>query len=178
MSDPFLGEIEYFAFNFPPKGWVQCAGQLLPVNQNQALFSLLGTTFGGDGKVTFGLPDLRGRVAVGQGTGPGRSTRTVGQTGGEETHALTTAELPAHTHPASVVAHPTGVSLPGPAGNFLSVGASGSTVINAYATGTAFGAMSPTTVGPSPGAQAHANIMPYLALNPCIALVGIYPLRS
>jgi microcystin-dependent protein len=182
MSEPFLGEIELFAFAFAPNGWATCSGQTLPIAQNQALFALLGTTYGGNGSTTFALPDLRGRVAIGQGQGAQLSPRAIGQTGGEETHGLTAAELPAHTHAVSAVGRPSSTAVIGPAGNLLSVGAGrtsgGNVVVNVYSPGTPDTAMHPSTIGASPGAQAHANMMPFLAMTPCIALVGIFPSRN
>ena len=140
MSDPFLGEIELFAFAFAPKGWATCSGQTMPINQNQALFSLLGTTYGGDGRTTFALPDLRGRVAVGQGQGAQLSPRAIGDIGGEESHGLTAAELPAHTHAVGAVGRPSSTAVIGPAGNLLSVGAGrnsgGEVSVNVYGSGT------------------------------------------
>ncbi len=178
MAGPFLGEIEYFAFNYPPKGWAQCMGQVLPVGQNQALFSLLGTTFGGDGTTTFGLPDLRSRIVVGQGAGSGLSGYTLGQTGGSESVQLTTLQMPAHTHSPLAVAQPSAAPVGSPADNLLSVGANDGQPINIYATGNATGAMDPNTVSNTGTGQGHENRMPYLPLLPCIALVGVFPTRN
>jgi microcystin-dependent protein len=181
MSEPFLGEIELFAFPFAPKGWATCSGQTMPINQNQALFALLGTTYGGDGRSTFALPDLRGRVAIGQGQGAQLSPRAIGDTGGEENHGLTTAELPAHTHAVGAVGKPSSTAVIGPAGNLLSVGAGrnsgGQVAVNVYGSGTPGVAMHASTIGASPGAQAHENMMPFSVMTSCIALVGIFPSR-
>jgi microcystin-dependent protein len=164
MAEPFLSEIRMMSFVFAPKGWALCNGQLLPINQNQALFSLLGTTFGGDGRVNFALPDLRGRTPIHVGSG-----HTLGERGGEQAHTLSIAEVPTHTHVLS------GSSSNGtqqiPVGNLFAVtpnqlyhGADGGLV--ALAAGTV------TNVG---GSQAHLNMQPFLTLNFCIALQGIFP---
>ena len=182
MSQPFLGEIEFFAFNFPPKSWALCAGQILPIAQNQALFALLGTTYGGDGIRTFNLPDLRGRVPIGQGSGLGLQPRTLGETAGEETHTLVTGELPSHTHPLGAVANTAAAVTTAPAGHLPSIGTDkvGTTFqpVQFYGTVAPDVAMAPTAIGPSPGAASHPNMMPYLALNACIALAGIFPSRG
>ncbi len=163
MAEPFLSEIRIFSFNFAPRSWAQCNGQLLPINQNQALFSLLGTTYGGDGRVNFALPDFRGRVPMHTGGG-----LTLGQRGGEEVHTLTLAEMPAHTH--TVNASTNGPTVTAPTGNFWSSG----TGFSPYGT-TANTAMSPQAVSNIGGSQAHENRSPYLTLNICIALQGIFP---
>ena len=177
MSEPFLGQIEAFAFNFPPKGWAFCAGQILPINQNQALFSLLGTTFGGNGMTTFALPDLRGRIANGSGQGPGLQPYNLGQAGGEEAHTLTAAETPSHSHSVSAVNNGTagGTNVPG-AGVTLGSGyAASGAAVNIYSTDAPTVAMTP--VSPA-GGQPHENRMPFLALNYCIALQGVFPSRN
>lgn len=180
MSTPFMSQIEIFAFNFAPKGWATCNGQFLPINQNQALFALLGTTYGGNGQTTFALPDLRSRVPIHMGSG-----HTLGERGGEENHTLITSEMPAHTHslrgdntasantsytPATntVFARSSGTSTTGNSFNVSIYGA---------ATGN-LGTMAPQTVGNQGGSQPHTNIMPYLCLNMCIALQGIFPSRN
>jgi microcystin-dependent protein len=165
MAEPFLSEIRLMSFVFAPKGWALCNGQLLPINQNQALFSLLGTTFGGDGRVNFALPDLRGRTPIHVGSG-----HTLGERGGEQAHTLSIAELPTHAHvwnassspattntPATtlVLAQSTGDSAWGPASNLV--------------------AMNPATVANTGGSQAHLNMQPFLTLSFCIALQGIFP---
>jgi microcystin-dependent protein len=166
MSTPYLGQIQAFSFPFAPKGWAMCNGTLMPIAQNQALFSLLGTSFGGDGRTTFGLPDLRGRFAVSQGT----SGMIPGVTGGEENHTLLVQEMPMHTHP--VVAASKAANLATPALNFPTIAS----------TGSAYAATQDTTLGPgsSPAgsSQPHNNMPPYLVMNYCIALQGIFPSRS
>ena len=175
MSEPFIGQIQPFGFNFAPRNWAQCDGQLLPIAQNQALFSLLGTTYGGDGRVTFALPDLRGRTALHYGTGPGLSPRTIGQRSGSETATLTAAQLPPHSH---TVAFKTG---PGTsnvaAGNVPAqdAGVQSATYSDAAADGTMDASMIPNSGGQG---QGHPNMQPYLVVNWCIALQGIFPSRN
>jgi microcystin-dependent protein len=179
MAQPFLSQIEAFPFNFAPKGWALCAGQLMPINQNQALFSLIGTTFGGDGVRTFALPDLRGRLANGFGQGLGLANYTLGQRGGEETHTLTAAETPTHSHLVNAVKNGTtgGTNIPGSGvtlGEAYSSEA-GSPAVNVYSSAAptiAMGSLGPT------GGQPHENRMPYLTLNYCIALQGVFPSQS
>jgi len=172
MSQPFLAEIKIVSFNFPPKGWAFCNGQLLPINQNQALFSLLGTTYGGDGQATFALPDLRSRVPVGQGQGPGLSPYAEGQAGGAETVTLTATQMPGHTHPVKASSSAAGSDQPGgralgrSASHIYTAEPDASTVMNA------------NMLGDTGGSQPHGNIQPYLAVNFCIALNGIYPSRT
>ncbi len=168
--DPFLGELRLFGFNFAPVGWAMCQGQLIGISQNSALFSLLGTMYGGDGVSTFGLPDLRGRTSVGMGQGPGLAGYVQGQVGGTETVTLAAAQLPAHNHSVAAASAATGKS---PAAALPGYTADGST----YGT-TSDLAMSPTMVGGGGGGQPHPNLQPYLALNWCIAVQGIYPQRS
>ncbi len=177
MPDPFLGQIEAFAFNFPPKGWAFCAGQIMPINQNQALFSLLGTTYGGNGTTTFALPDLRGRLANGSGQGPGLQPYNLGQAGGEEAHTLTTTETPSHTHTVSAVNNGTtgGTNIPGSGVTLGSGYGSTGAAVNIYSSDAPTVAMTP--VGPA-GGQPHENRMPFLALNYCIALQGVFPSRD
>ena len=165
MSDPFIGEIKIFAFGYAPRGWALCNGQLLPINQNQALFSLLGTTYGGDGRVNFALPDLRGRVPFHMG-----GSLVLGQRAGETAHTLNLSELPAHTHiPAGSSANPNAT---GPSGN-LWAGLSG----GGYSL-TPNTSMNPASIANSGGSQPHENMSPYQVLNFCIALVGIFPSRT
>lgn len=165
MSSPFISEIRIMSFNFPPKGWAFCNGQLLPINQNQALFSLLGTTYGGDGRVNFALPNLQGSVPVHTGNG-----FTLGQKGGEVNHTLLVGEMPAHNHPVF------GSSNNGdnvtPAGNVLGA------VAGLYGPPSTPTAISPSTVSATGGSQPHTNLQPYLALAFCIALQGIFPSQN
>jgi microcystin-dependent protein len=166
MAEPFLSEIRIMSFVFPPKGWALCDGQLLPINQNQALFSLLGTTFGGDGRVNFALPDLRSRVPIHVGSG-----HTLGERGGEQAHTLSIAELPTHTHVASGTSantDPNGTNIPG--GNLLATG-----VNEIYAAPSQLVALAAGTIGNVGGSQAHLNMQPFLVLSFCIALQGIFP---
>lgn len=163
MAEPFLSEIRIMSFGFAPRGWAQCNGQLLPINQNQALFSLLGTTFGGDGRTNFALPDLRTRTPIHVGSG-----HTLGERGGEQAHTLSVAELPAHVHAAQATSA-TGDTPLAP-GNLLADSPS-----QLYAAPGALTALSPTSVTTVGGSQAHLNMQPFLALNFCIALTGIFP---
>ena len=173
MSEPFLGQIMIFAGNFPPKNWAFCDGALLPIQQNSALFSLLGTTYGGDGRVTFGLPDLRGRVPVGMGQGPGLSNYQQGQKGGQETHTLLASEMPSHTHPVTVAAANENNSLQNrPGGNVLGAA---SIYDSAASADAALGGVSSGSAG---GNTPHENRQPYLAVNYIIALAGIFPSRG
>jgi microcystin-dependent protein len=167
MSTPFLGQITIFAGNFAPRGYAFCQGQILSISQNTALFSLLGTTYGGDGRTTFALPDLRGRVPVGAGQGPGLTAQSVGETSGQETVTLTTQQLPPHTHSIQVTNAPSDTSNPVGA-----VPAKGGSYSKGAPTGTAANA---TQTG---GGQPHSNLQPSLGLNYIIALEGIYPSRN
>lgn len=167
MAEPFLSEIRIMSFVFAPKGWALCNGQLLPIAQNQALFSLLGTTFGGDGNVNFGLPDYRGRVPVHVGSG-----HTLGERGGEQAHTLSIAEMPTHSH--IVYGSSDAADAGTPAGNLLGA-VDGTTFGAAYASATNLVAMSPAATGNTGGSQAHLNMQPFLTLSFCIALQGIYP---
>ena len=166
MSEPFLAEIRIVGFNFPPRNWAQCDGQLLPINQNQSLYSLLGTTYGGDGRTTFALPDLRGRVPIHEGNG-----HSQGQKSGEERHALATTEMPQHTHEAK--ASSTNGDAPRPTGFVLAA------ANNLYGdpTGT-LTSLHPNTVADSGTHAAHENMQPFLTLNFVIALQGLFPSRN
>jgi microcystin-dependent protein len=170
--DPFVAEIRIFAGNFAPKGWAMCNGQLMPISQNTALFSLLGTTYGGDGKSNFALPNLQGRVPIHYDQGPGLSLYSIGQSGGVETITLQQSEMPSHNHALHAADAPGPLS--GPAGNVLARSAAGSAL---YA-GTPNTAMSPAALDPAGGGLPHNNMQPYLTLNYIIALQGIYPSRS
>jgi|ERR1044071_9217063 microcystin-dependent protein len=163
MAEPFLSEIRIMSFVFAPKGWALCNGQLLPINQNQALFSLLGTTFGGDGRVNFALPDLRGRVPMHVGSG-----HTLGERGGEQAHTLSVAELPEHTHTFNVSDATGNKTVPG--GNLITKAPA-----NLYGPPTGLVAMNAGSSLPVGGSQAHLNMQPFLTLNLCIALQGIFP---
>jgi microcystin-dependent protein len=163
MSEPFLSEIRMMSFEFAPKGWALCNGQLLPINQNQALFSLLGTTFGGDGRVNFALPDLRGRIPIHVGSG-----HTLGERGGEQAHTLSIAELPTHTHAASATTN--NATAANPTGNAYARSA-----VPVYAPATSLTAMNAGAVGATGGSQAHLNMQPFLTISFCIALQGIFP---
>ena len=166
MAEPFLAEIRIFSFNFPPKGWAFCNGQFLPINQNQALFSLLGTTYGGNGQTTFALPNLKGRTPLHVGNG-----HIQGEAAGASAHTLSQQEMPQHIH--FLNASTSDADSPLPAGNVFAV--SPQQAYTAPANFTPMVASSVTTVG---GSQAHTNLMPYLVLNFCIALQGIFPSRN
>lgn len=172
--DPFIAQIVLFGGNFAPRGWAFCEGQLLAISSNSALFSLLGTTYGGDGRTTFGLPDLRGRAPIHKGSGPGLSNFNLGQKGGTETNTLTVPQLPSHTHTAHINASTDGGEDSTPAGNFL--GESGSDLYTSSG-GTAMGNDS-VSVGNTGSSQPVNNRSPYLALNYIIALQGVFPSRS
>ena len=162
MAEPFLSEIRIMSFVFAPKGWALCNGQLLPINQNQALFSLLGTTFGGDGRVNFALPDLRGRTPIHVGSG-----HTLGERGGEQAHTLSIAEVPTHAHVLNVTNN--NGTTNGTIGSLLAAFSSG------YRGPQQLTSMSPGTVTNTGGSQAHLNLQPFLTLSFCIALQGIFP---
>ncbi len=175
MSNPFVAEIRIFGFNFAPKGWAFCDGQLIPISQNTALFSLLGTYYGGDGKTTFALPNLQGDSPMQQGQGAGLSQHFLGETGGEQTVTLLQTEMPSHSHSAQGVAGAGGAS-PAPNTTWASANQRG---ISVYTAGAAQNVgMNPLALGPSGGDQPHNNLMPYLTLNFCIALQGVYPARN
>jgi len=173
--DPFVAEIRILPFNFAPKGWAFCNGQIMPISQNTALFSLLGTTYGGDGKSNFALPDLQGRAPMHQGQGPGLSLQDLGESSGSETVTLLQSEMPAHNHLIQVKSTPPPASggAPGPAAVFGR--SNGGT---AYTAAANLGAMDPQAIAPTGGAQPHNNMMPYLTLNFSIALQGVYPPRN
>jgi microcystin-dependent protein len=176
MADQFVAEIRIFPFNFPPTGWAFCNGQLLPISQNTALFSLLGTTYGGNGQSTFALPNLQGRAAMQHGQGPGLSLRSLGEMGGSETVTLLTSEIPSHNHVVNAKvtggqADPNGLVWASAnaqklAANFYAPAKGTGTLMNANASGVTGGSLP------------HNNMMPYLTLNFCIALQGVFPPRS
>ena len=172
MSDPFVGEIVMFAGNFAPLGWASCDGQLLSISQNNALFSLFGTTYGGDGRTTFGLPDLRGRIPIHMGNGLRLSAHTLGATGGSEQELVTQNQLPSHTHPAQGTTD-NGLDL-NPSGNVLAT----STVLTPYAAESPTASMAATAIVNTGGGQPHTNLQPFLCVNFIVALSGIFPSRN
>jgi microcystin-dependent protein len=174
MADPFVAEIRIFPFNFAPRGWAWCDGQLLPLSQNTALFSLLGTTYGGNGRSNFALPNLQGRAPMHPGQGPGLSLHDLGESGGSDTVTLLESELPAHTH--TMRAHNIDPGeLNAPAANRSLAKSANAT---AYAAATSLVSMSPQSLAPAGGDQPHNNLMPYLTFYFCIALQGVFPPRS
>ena len=174
MADPFVAEIRIFPFNFAPRGWAFCNGQLLPISQNTALFSLLGTTYGGNGQSNFALPDFQGKAPMQPGQGPGLSLHDLGETAGSETMTLLQSEIPAHSHPMMASTQPGEDPSPGPTEALArSVGAS-----LYQTTTTPFVPMSFNAVASADGNLPHNNMMPYLTLNFCIALQGIFPPRT
>ena len=172
MAEPFLSEIRIFSFNFPPKGWAFCNGQLLPINQNQALFSLLGTTYGGNGQTNFALPNLRGRASIHEGSG-----FTLGQAGGQSAHTVTMSEMPTHTHFQNnnmcIGGNNINATLGDPTNNYWANNGKAQ-----YATNTLDQVMHPSAVTNVGGSQPHNNMQPYLLLNFCIAVDGIFPPRN
>ena len=175
MADPFVAEIRIFPFNFAPRGWAWCDGQLLPLSQNTALFSLLGTTYGGNGKSNFALPDLQGNVPMFWGQGPGLSLYDLGQTGGSQTVTLIQSEMPSHTHQVMSAAQAATSGVPSP-----SVGPSRSRGMNLYQSNVTQNIvqMSPSATGPAGGSLPPHNMMPYLTFYFCIALQGVFPPRG
>ncbi|MBL8252188.1 MAG: phage tail protein [Candidatus Competibacter sp.] len=174
MADPFVAEIRIFGFNFAPKGWAFCNGQLLPLSQNTALFSLLGTTYGGDGKTNFALPNIQGSVVMGPGQGPGLSLHDLGETGGSDTVTLLDSESPNHTHTLRIHAgDPADLNAPNPSRSLARSNGG-----NAYGPANSLVAMSANAVSPAGGGQPHNNLQPYLTLNYCIALQGVFPPRT
>lgn len=175
MADPFVAEIRVFPFNFAPKGWASCDGQLMPISQNTALFALLGTVYGGDGKSTFALPDLRGSAAMHPGQGQGLSERVLGEIGGSETVTLQTSEMPVHTHFLSASPDPADLTAPGPARSLA--GSQGGNIYAPANPAPPLTGMAPQALTPAGGSLPHNNMQPYLTMNFCIALQGIFPPR-
>lgn len=174
MADQFVAEIRIMAFNFPPTGWAYCNGQLMPISQNTALFSLLGTTYGGDGKSTFGLPNLQGSAPMQPGQGPGLSDHFLGETGGVENVTLLQNQMPMHNHNMRADSQdPADVQAPSPS-VYLALSSKG----RGYAPAANLTQMSPQAVAPTGSSVPHNNMMPYLTLNFCIALQGIFPPRG
>lgn len=172
MADPFVAEIRIFPFNFAPRGWAFCDGQLLPISQNTALFSLLGTTYGGDGRSTFALPNLQGAVPMHPGQGPGLSLHDLGESSGSDSVTLLTSEIPLHTHATN--ASQADGSEREPTGQLLATGIA----VGQFGSAASLTGLHPQALAPSGGGQPHNNLMPYLALYFCIALQGVFPPRS
>jgi microcystin-dependent protein len=174
MADPFVAEIRIFPFNFAPRGWAWCDGQLLPLSQNTALFSLLGTTYGGNGKSNFALPDLQGRAPMHPGQGPGLSLHDLGETGGSDTVSLLESEIPSHTHALRAAAvpadgpNPTNALTAAPASDNIYIPSAGATLVS----------MAPEALPPAGGDAPHNNLQPYLTFYFCIALQGVFPPRG
>jgi microcystin-dependent protein len=173
MADPFVAEIRIFPFNFPPKGWAWCDGQLLPLSQNTALFSLLGTTYGGNGKSNFALPDLRGKAAMQPGQGPGLSLHDLGETGGSETVTLLESEIPSHSHAMRGSIDDADLQIPQ---SFTTMAKSGGQ--NMYSGTATPVSMDGNALAPAGGDAPHNNMMPYLTFHFCIALQGVFPPRT
>ena len=171
MAEPFIGEIKMFAGNFAPLGWAFCDGQLASIPQNDALFSLLGTIYGGDGRTTFGLPDMRGRIPLHAGTGPGLSPRALGSKGGAETETITQNQLPGHTHQWYATSGDANQSMP--TGNLLATAGQ-----DLYGPPNNLGNLAAQAISNTGGSQPHDNVMPFLCVNFIIALFGIYPSRT
>jgi microcystin-dependent protein len=171
MATPFLAEIRMFGFPFNPRGWATCSGQLLAIQQNQALFALLGTTYGGNGQTNYALPDLRGRAPLHWGQSPGLSNIALGQSGGEVNHTLISTEMPVHGHPA--VASSTAATQTAPTGGIWAA-----TPTNHYSAPSPLVALSASAIGYAGGSQPHSNEQPYLAMNFSIALQGVFPSRT
>ncbi len=179
--DPFVGELRLFGFNFAPVGWALCNGQILPISQNAALFSILGTQYGGNGTSNFALPNLQAMVPIGQGTGPGLTPFVPGETGGEQTHTLLLNEMPSHSHPLNALPV-TSVNTTPAAGSQTSEGRGGgrgaSFNVNTYTTNGPGTTLNPAAVGGAGGGASHDNMQPSLTMNWCIAMAGVFPPRS
>jgi microcystin-dependent protein len=173
MAEPFLGQIIQVAFNFAPRGYAMCNGQLLPISQNEALYALLGTTFGGDGVSSFALPNLQGRIPLHQGQGPGLTNRVMGAMAGEEEHTLISNEMPTHTHIANANS---AANQTLPANNLWGGDSTGTFAL--YSNGTPDSQLSPQAIGVAGGSQPHDNMQPYLVTTFCMAMVGIFPTQN
>ena len=179
MADPFVAEIRIFPFNFAPRGWAFCNGQILPISQNTALFSLLGTTYGGNGQTTFALPNLQGRAMVGWGQGPGLSLYALGETAGEPNNTLLTTEMPSHTHAPNGGTAPNPATVLSPQGNVWGVAGTRRVPVSLYKAGASTAAaMNPLALGLAGGSLPHSNMQPYLGLSFIIATQGIFPARN
>ncbi|NCP19910.1 MAG: phage tail protein [Erythrobacter sp.] len=176
QPEPFIGQISYFGFEFCPKGWLRADGQLLAISQYNALFALLGTRFGGNGVQSFALPDLRGRVPLGDGRGPGLTPRTLGERGGSETNVLNVAQMPQHTHTATLRANNSLGTSDNPTGNLLADFPDGNAIYSPGPADTSMGS-SAIVVSPMGGSQPVNNIQPYQVLTACVAVTGIFPSR-
>lgn len=175
MADPFVAEIRIFPFNFAPKGWALCDGQIMPLSQNTALFSLLGTTYGGDGRSTFALPNLQGSAPMHPSQGPGLSLHDLGETGGADTITLLQTEIPSHNH---IMRANSGDGISPTPTNNVSAGPGADRDLFLYKNGSANASMNASALGLTGGGQPHNNLMPYLTVNFCIALQGVFPARS
>jgi len=181
MGTPYLGEMRLFAGNFAPRGWAFCNGQSLSISQNDALFALIGTIYGGDGQNTFNVPDLRGRVPLNQGQGPGLSTYTIGQVAGVETVTLSTAQMPAHSHALNATTATGSVTTPGSSvmlATPVEAGVKTSLYVVPGTSAVNQAPMAPQSIGPVGGGQPHENMMPFQSINYIIALEGIFPSRN
>ncbi|MEP3654449.1 MAG: tail fiber protein [Litorimonas sp.] len=176
MSTPFLGQITLFAGNFAPRAWAFCDGQLLAISSNSALFSILGTIYGGDGRTTFALPDLRGRAAIHEGRGPGLSPYSLGQRGGQESVTLLPSQMPVHSHTLNATNAPGDKG--GPQGKMLAAGHGDETIYHDTPPSANIRAMASNSIANAGGGQSHNNIQPFLAINYIIALQGVYPSRN
>jgi microcystin-dependent protein len=179
MSQPFVGQVIRVGFNFAPAGWMKCEGQLVPISQYETLFNLIGTTYGGDGQNTFALPDLRGRTALNMGQGQGLSSYTLGQQGGNETITLTTQQIPQHQHLVNAITSAASNSTPGVSLVLANEGPAGITTVFTYAPYDSANqtGLSPSSIAPT-GGQPHENRQPYLAVQFCISLFGIFPSQN
>lgn len=175
-QDPYIGEIRWVGFNFAPPGWHLCDGQLLQISQFTAVFALLGTQFGGDGKTTFALPDLRGRVVIGQGPGPGLTPRSIGDAAGDEAITLTVNQMPTHSHPAMASSNTASSDAPG--GRVLANATADGPDPKIYSSGQGNVALGASTIGSVGGGEAQNNMPPFVTLNCIIALQGIFPSRQ